>query len=200
MPRGSCGAARSLQSLDSDDALIRMLRFRTPMSRIEQRPRMIVCERPTELLPGGGPGAARAAARRSLVGPARVSRTCDLGVVEIDCVFNAYFPPGLSRGGAARCMAQNIMAVRARRARARGVVCPRSVPRAARGARRRVSAPSRARDGHCGLRRARPIIVTIPALDPHSSTLGRANKLMGRSRANDRPQPRPRAQIAAAVH
>ena len=32
-----------------DDALIRMLRFRSPMSRIEQRPRMIVCERPADL-------------------------------------------------------------------------------------------------------------------------------------------------------
>ena len=32
-----------------DDALIRMLRFRSPMSRIEQRPLMIVCERPADL-------------------------------------------------------------------------------------------------------------------------------------------------------
>ena len=48
-----------------DDALIRMLRFRSPMSRIEQRPRRIVCERPADLAlrrchvlhvgPGSGP-------------------------------------------------------------------------------------------------------------------------------------------------
>jgi len=59
------------------------------MSRIEQRPRRIVCERPADLalrrchVLHVGPGS----------GPSVSQDICDLGVFEIDCVLNAYFPP-----------------------------------------------------------------------------------------------------------
>lgn len=63
LPRGPCGAARSMQSRSMWRAHgIRLPRFRTLMSRIEQRPRMMidVCARPAD---ANGPGRGVAVSR-----------------------------------------------------------------------------------------------------------------------------------------